>query len=374
MIGYIPTNTNDPMVKHQLTIDGVAVDWEKGCVFEDIEVGQVDLILQDSKLFHKAAELTFDDLLKQFTRVTMDYDHLWSDNFIGFHIGSVSIRRKKDKGITLYFTFSFDVEVWRNPWTMIEHQETFVNLIIESSKLDYNIENYISIGFLVDDPSVTIGSMTEAGLSVIEDIHNRTITELRAKIHSNAVVTRFDFPDEVKVPCEQYLLYFVQFLRDIGIEAIAEISEEAGKVLFSVTPTDREEALDNIRMALEIFLRLPSSPTQSSLGSIQTSVEAQRLEANILHLRSQLVLTQAQLALAVTNTQQKDMIIEQQQAVIRQQIASGEILVQSIQVTSAGNDKEPVVGDIVSIKKFDWQFVELDLPTLIRRLKQLFKP
>ena len=51
-------------------------------------------------------------------------------------------------------------------------------------------------------------------------------------------MTYFEFPDAVRVPCEQYLLYFAQFLRDLGVEASSELRHEVGMVLFSVTPTD----------------------------------------------------------------------------------------------------------------------------------------
>jgi hypothetical protein len=52
----------------------------------------------------------------------------------------------------------------------------------------------------------------------------------------SAVTAVFEFPAPIKSACEQYLLYFAQFLRDLGIEAEAELKEEAGRVLFSVTP------------------------------------------------------------------------------------------------------------------------------------------
>src|SRR5215213_4701390 len=48
----------------------------------------------------------------------------------------------------------------------------------------------------------------------------------------------FNFPEAVKIPCEQYLLYFATFLKDLGINAASNLQEEAGKVLFSVTPTE----------------------------------------------------------------------------------------------------------------------------------------
>lgn len=82
---------------------------------------------------------------------------------------------------------------------------------------------------------------------------------------------------------------------------------------------------------------------------------------------------QGQLALASAIIQQKDILIQQQQSLIQQQLFSSEILIQSIhQDDQQEEDKEPLVGDIVAIKKYDWQFLELDLPTLLRRLKELF--
>jgi len=43
-------------------------------------------------------------------------------------------------------------------------------------------------------------------------------------------------------------------------------------------------------------------------------------------------------------------------------------------VASQNNDdeKENVIGDIVAVRKADWGFVQVDLPTLMRRLKQVF--
>ena len=63
---------------------------------------------------------------------------------------------------------------------------------------------------------------------------------------------------------------------------------------------------------------------------------------------------------------------QQQQSFIQQQLLSGHILIESMKETHEESDKEPVIGNIVFVKKFDWEFVELDLPTLLRRLKQYF--
>jgi hypothetical protein len=379
MLDYVRRDLpTDPKI-HFLLVNGKIADEENNYVVDE-EGKHLIAVVRSPDVHDQVIEFTFDDVLSQFEAVTMFHLVLLNKDFSAFTLHDIMAYRE-DGTFFLSFIFEFAIDEWKHPWTMIEHVKEFKRVLTMRNVEDAEwvadedstpFEAQISFG--VSDPHVTIQSRIESCLPILEDLHEQALTNLYSKSRSHSVVMRFAFPDEVKVPCEQYLLYFIQFLQDVGIEATAEIKEAAGKVLFSVTPTDKEEALENIRTALDIFLHLPSSPAPSTLGSIQTSIEAQRLEANILHLRSQLVLAQAQLALAATNTQQKDIIIEQQQAFIRQQLASGEILVQSIQVTSAGDDKEPVVGDIVSIKKFDWQFVELDLPTLIRRLKQLFKP
>jgi hypothetical protein len=94
-------------------------------------------------------------------------------------------------------------------------------------------------------------------------------------------------------------------------------------------------------------------------------LEVQRLTANIFHLNGQLTLASAIM-------QQKDMLLAQKDTVIHQQrqIIDGQILVSSIQKDA--EDTEPLVTDIVSVKKYDLYGFEFDLPTLLRRLKQRF--
>src|SRR5207248_1798988 len=77
---------------------------------------------------------------------------------------------------------------------------------------------------------------------------------------ANSVVMSFDFPEEIKVPCEQYLIYFAQFLKDLGVEANTSLTHEAGQVLYTVTPINKHQALDKIYQALNVYLHLSSSP------------------------------------------------------------------------------------------------------------------
>lgn len=181
-----------------------------------------------------------------------------------------------------------------------------------------------------------------------------------------SVAVLFDFPEEVRVPCEQYLLYFGQFLRDLGVQSTSDLSHEAGQVLFTVTPTDSHTALDKVRAALNVYLRLPSSPV-SDAGDDEIAV--QRLESTVLRLQGDLRLASAEL-------QAKNMTIQAQQLIIQTQkgLLNGEFVFDSIKdVTPSADDKEKLLGGIVALATYKEKGVEVNLAELYRKLKGVFK-
>jgi hypothetical protein len=168
-----------------------------------------------------------------------------------------------------------------------------------------------------------------------------------------------DFPEEVEVYCEQYLVYFVQFLKDLGVSATSELKHEAGKVLFSVTPTDQNEALDKIRSALEVYLALPS---EKLTHSSDNPVEVQRLSANIHHLQGQLSIAQA--------------VLQAEEAAIQaQQISINNLLSENvIDITpKKAEDKEEFLGGTIALTKYQNKGVEINLAEIFRKLKRLFQ-
>src|SRR5439155_25128131 len=174
----------------------------------------------------------------------------------------------------------------------------------------------------------------------------------------NSITTFFSFPPEVRTACEQYLLYFSQFLEDLGIRAAAEIKEDAQRVLFSVTPMDGPSALKQVREALDVYLQLPTM--NELIGELQsTEMAVQQLQANVLHLRSQLILANAALvakhaaieALQVSNFQYRQLLSSEK---------------------PANREQEKLIGDIVYVTPIETKGVKVDLPSLLRRLKRRF--
>lgn len=267
----------------------------------------------------------------------------------------------------------FEVENWKRPWSVAEYMAA-AKLIVDQEKelglrWDGDADIIFDTGFslltaVAEDMSSTIEGTALSYNDVVQRLHELTVDSLQAKLPRESVVMQFDFPEEVRVPCEQYLLYFAQFLRDLGVSADTALTHEAGQVLFTVTPEDKEQALDNIRAALEVYLHLPSSPVS----------DAGRDEIVILRLNSELQSLQSKLSLARAEIQMREVAIQLQKVTIAQ--LTGEVVVQSIKdVTPKPKDKEKeeLLGDIVSLVPIKGKGFEVNLPELLRKLKQLFK-
>ena len=182
----------------------------------------------------------------------------------------------------------------------------------------------------------------------------------------DSIAVLFDFPEEVRVPCEQYLLYFGQFLRDLGIQATSDLSHEAGQVLFTVTPKDSRTALDKVRAALSVYLRLPSSPVGDASHD---EIAVQRLESTVLRLQGDLRLASAELQAKATTIEAQQLIIQTQKGLL-----NGEIVMNSIKdVTPSADDKEKLLGGIVALATYKEKGVEVNLAELYRKLKGVFK-
>lgn len=114
--------------------------------------------------------------------------------------------------------------------------------------------------YIIDDTNCALNEHVSKGVSVMESVLKKAIASLFANLNDEFLSTLFEFPEHLRTSCKQYLIYFVQFLADLGYEAETELKEDANKTLFKITPKDGKEALTNIREALAIYLNAPGSP------------------------------------------------------------------------------------------------------------------
>lgn len=190
-------------------------------------------------------------------------------------------------------------------------------LIIDSLEVTPSLKKT----FAVESSEETISKIVSPFFKNLIICHNKTINNLKKTKDEKSLSVLFNFSEELKVPCEQYLLYFAQFLKDLGINATSNLKEEVGEVLFSVTPTDNVEALDKIREALAVYLSLPSSAVlyNDSFQSVQLKQQVENLQHSQRMKEIELRSTQYAFRLAQQTIENQDDIISQQRSVIDNQ-------------------------------------------------------
>lgn len=210
--------------------------------------------------------------------------------------------------------------------------------------------------------------------------------KLRAVASNNearTITTRFaDFPSEVSSACEQYLLYFTEFLRQVGISASANLTHEAGEVLFSITPDDPTDALDKIRKALDVFLSLPRGNVVI-VEDEDMDLAVLKTKANIEHLHSQLSLARAEINLRERELKAYEATVEAKDISIdlltdrlkrRQQLLDGNIKESIIEVDAIPTEeKEEFFDGILALTKYNEKGLQIDLAKLFRKLREFMK-
>ena len=198
-------------------------------------------------------------------------------------------------------------------------------------------------------------------IETLKSTINTVILELTQQNNSNQpnLTNTFTFPPEIQNSCEQYLQYFVQFLKDIGINADTNIESKTHETLFTVIPENGEEALDNIKEALQVYLSLPESPEFESAITEFIDIGAQQLASQVYFLKSQLMLANSAI-------QMKDATIKSLNMANYQQ----SVLLESDQTKK--ENEEIIANGLVKVNEVKVKGFTFDLPEILRRIKRKF--
>jgi hypothetical protein len=280
-----------------------------------------------------------------------------------------SFGRAEDGDYYLITVDSFiELATWNRPYapaSFIKELRSIISNQFSNRIAMSNLHDDASPGtrlvFVVNNAETKIGDAINETIDLLKAIEAQAIANCLDQIEDKSLATYFSFPEEVKSACEQYLLYFGEFLRDVGINASVEIKEEADRVLFSVTPRDSHEALDRIRQILDLYIKLPTV-TFATTDEKGFRLEAQRLSANIMHYQSQLLLAQAMI-------EQKEATIGllKDRLILQGQMVQGRLLREPAQRKE--DDNEKIFGGLFEIKKYEGKGFLVNLPQLYRELR-----
>jgi hypothetical protein len=278
----------------------------------------------------------------------------------------------------LKFEFSLEIEEWDRPWSIAKLASTVDDVVkklaIAGLSSYRDDEDFVTNGFGViceiTETNVSVGNTIERWEPTLAHVMKRVSEELLRGSRQGALTEIFDFPEEVSVACQQYLIYFGQFLADVGIEASVQVDQQADHVFFSVTPKDKHDALEVIRSMLDSYLRIPGDPHFGSDSSRATDVAVFQLRANVAHLEAQMNLAQAVLQTKNATIQAMELSnFRLHQLVNAAQGTSHPALVGDKE-SPKKKDSEAIIEGVLSVRDSEVKGIVFHLPEIIRRLKR----
>lgn len=395
----------------KLKIDGEVIDKVNTTLFLDDLGFQVWLDKTPEKFFLQKAQDYFQFKTGEINEINITFGignvldnyitQLFQDNFIPDEIKKRFFDDKvyeEDIFSTLFFNITSGVE------NKAVAQLNFGQIILIFSQFwkhhfslfDFfkSVRNHLTLE-LIDEKEIMTGNfkfllsesltLKEIFNLVIDDLKNAFKNAFEKIYLSNkriSLITTFsNFPEEVRVPCEQYLLYFTEFLRDLGVGVTSDIEHRAGEVLFSVTPTDPHQALAKIKIALDAFLSLPKNQIVINADN-EFEIAMLKVKANIDHLNSQLSLAKAEIRVKEREIQAfeatletKDISIEilreklaQHKRLLKGEIAEGIIGIEP----ETKEDKEEFFDGVFTLTQYEEKGFRVNLAQLYRKLKTLF--
>lgn len=195
---------------------------------------------------------------------------------------------------------------------------------------------------------------------IVNQALDNTFRQLVSEDEGHSLTSVFNFPQDIRIACEQYLLYFARFLSDIGIEVKTSVNAQTEQTLFSVTPENSDQALSIIRDALNIYLELPGITELEVFSKDHTDIGVQQLISNVFHLKSQL-------QLANSIIQAKEATIKSMSFTNYQQQKALESLEEKVK------NEEPTLDGLVTINEFEGKGFKINLPELFRRIRRKIK-
>lgn len=187
---------------------------------------------------------------------------------------------------------------------------------------------------------------------------------------SSPLIARFQFPQNIDTACQQYLIYFAEFLRDLGINADTELISKGNELLFSIVPKDKDEALSKIKEALAFYLKLPDFYDHfkfTNFNASEPDVIVQKYLATIEHLRSQLRLAEALICI----NEPRDQNLKPRSLTVKKNIF--ETSLQEIIIERSPEDTKSFFGGILKLGSWKKGPVEINTPKLLDGLKKLLK-
>lgn len=358
----VKTDGNSEKTIQYVVINGVA---DEDSLYSDKDA--IRLHAYNEEVIESVLNETFDEVGKSFSKFSYGWEIDWWEDWLDIDIYCNEFRNVEFPQIKIGLIIQ-PWEDWSKPWSMSalakELEKNILELGYENIKYWQEDPESMLNGFGVHFTSLNkndqINNEIEKILNTLSSVIQKTNRNLLASIDQNSVLTYFHFPDEIKTACKQYLIYFTQFVADIGINVDSEIKEELNATLFRITPKDKSESLERIKDALSIYLTAPNDMNFELQKVNHNDIAIKQWESNILHLKSQVILA--------------DSIIQVKNAAIESLQLSNYQYQQILETHEAykKSESEEIIKGVVTVDKYEGKGFSINLAEILRRLKRKF--
>jgi len=315
--------------------------------------------------FRKVKDYKLSKLFETFSEISFD---VLNDSFHGVHGLSLSLILEPDdaRNMISFFKFSYNPVIIDLDSTHIKQYFKVLNKIwnnLNPSNPIYNYEsskNYLAfdLGLQHNNNFTPQEYFKNLGSNILR-IHLKVKSILKTNTKNIFFTSKFNFPREIKTACEQYLTYFSQFLRDMGIESNTEIKSNAHEVLFTVKPEDPNQALEQVYEALKVYLSLPDYPDIQNDFNLPNNYAVIELKRKVNDLKGNLMLA-------------KQMMLLQQNNIDQLQEKNYKLANKIISIGAKAPYETKILWDTVTIKEYENSVVKIDVPKILKGLKRAF--
>ncbi|WP_181316435.1 hypothetical protein [Photobacterium kishitanii] len=278
---------------------------------------------------------------------------------------AVSLDHSKN-GMSLLLQLDFvDLDAWNEPYSYGSYVD-YLDELIEGQSIPikkYSKHESVSSPYLAA-LGVTFhldeGDVVESILSYAKKIslaQKQVHVTLVNKEPKDALVKLFSFPKEYEAICVQYLVWFGEFLAELGIKAQV-ISEQNGtSTKFIVAPEDAEETLAQVEKLFYTYLSLPYAEfLPASNSDVYNKVLLLNLKAQVDYFKTQIELKEATIEMKSTTIRTLQTRYEQ---------ASKELLL----LKSVRDDRLELFGGVFSLGSFAWGPFTLNTKAVLEKLR-----
>ena len=361
--------------------------------------------IYDRNLYNKISDYPIKSIIRpDIDYIYMTFDWYLADQFKFLYLTSVQFMPKEDTGIEdnlITFKFYIDIFNWKNVWSAKEHVDAFIGYIKEHQLNDiYDLDFFKPISdfeadstnpgktwFTVDllgypHYELPLKNIVNECLNAFVEANNRVLEKYQLSLTNHSLTECFNFPLEVKTACEQYLLYFAEFLNDIaGIEVNTSLNPDSDgeSTIFSIQPKNKDEALETINQYLKAYLRFPGNELINNIQvASDLSLQAQSLKIQVDNLKNQLDIANLKRQMIGAVIELKDQTIQDKNSEISrlgQQLQENQITIRVMaeSLQNKEDEEESILGDALRVKDYEAPGgLIVGTPEIVRKIKHFF--